>query len=143
MGHSMGGFDAVMLGDDSKVAGYVLISAADMGKFATRVTGQATMTDEASYTNASVDSLVDDARAHAVDWNWNQRAALLAPRPVLILTSDDGLAKTGEAAAIAIRTAGKTMPTVIHMTTDHSFNDHRVSLAAAVTDWLARTFLQR
>lgn len=140
LGHSMGGFDAVMLGDDRKVAGYVLISAADMGRFATHA---GAMADEASYTNASVDSLAQDARAHAAEWDWTKRAALLAPRPVLVLTSDDGLAATGEAAAAAVGAAGDAKPTMVHMTTDHSFDDHRVALAAAVSDWIAKTFPRR
>ena len=143
LGHSMGGFDTVMLGDDRKVAGYVLISAADMAKVATRAGGHDDMADEASYTNASTDSLAQDARTHAAEWNWTRRAAMLAPRPVLVLTSDDGLAATGEAAAAAIGGAGGAKPRLIHMTTDHSFNDHRVALATAVTDWLAKTFPPR
>jgi pimeloyl-ACP methyl ester carboxylesterase len=31
LGHSMGGFDTVMIGDDAGVAGFVTISAADIG----------------------------------------------------------------------------------------------------------------
>jgi 5-enolpyruvylshikimate-3-phosphate synthase len=64
----------------------------------------------------------------------------MAGRPVLILTSDDGLAPTGEAAAAAIAGAGGLKPTLVHMATDHSFNDHRVALAATVVQWLEASF---
>jgi 5-enolpyruvylshikimate-3-phosphate synthase len=62
---------------------------------------------------------------------------------VLILTSDDGLASTGEAAAAAIAGAGGSKPTLVHMAADHSFNDHRVALAATVVRWLDTNFTPR
>ena len=141
LGHSMGGFATLMLGDDRQIAGYVLISAADMSDAASRANDparRADFADNASYTNASVESLFEDARTHQVEWNWANRAKLLAGRPVLVLTSDDGLAPTGQAAARAIETAGGPKPTVVHMTTDHSFNDHRVALSSTVLAWLER-----
>lgn len=143
LGHSMGGFDTVMLGDDRGLAGYVLISAADMGREAVTSDFAAGSADEISYTNATAVTLAADARAHAAEWTWGQRAALMAGRPVLILTSDDGLAPTGEAAAAAIAAAGGPKPTLVHMTTDHSFNDHRVALAATIVQWLDASFPPR
>ncbi|WBO21527.1 alpha/beta hydrolase family protein [Sphingomonas abietis] len=147
LGHSMGGFDTLMLGDDKALAGYVLISAADMAKSAEAdswtADKRADFADEASYTNASVEALTADAAAHGAAWNWTERAAQLAGRPVLVLTSDDGLAPLGEAAARSIVAAGGPKPTVVHMTTDHSYNDHRVALAATVAQWLAVHFPSR
>lgn len=146
LGHSMGGFDTVMLGGDKDIAGYVLISAADMGKHALAAANASErpgFAEDASYTNASVDSLVADARAHAAGWDWASRAKLLAGRPVLVLTSDDGLAPTGNAAAAAITAAGGPKPTIVHMSTDHSFNDQRVALAASVVQWLEASFPRR
>lgn len=136
IGHSMGGFDAAMLGDDRGLAGYVLISAADIGRAAAAADFGARFADEVSYTNSGADALAADARAHADDWAWPRRAAQMAGRPVLVLTSDDGLAPTGEAAAAAVARAGGPRPTLIQMATDHSFNDRRVALAAAIVDWL-------
>lgn len=144
IGHSMGGFASVMLGDDRQVAGFVLISPADMVDWtlsstsdAANAADKAEFIDDASYTNASVASLVAEARAHIADWRWTARAAQLAPRPVLVITSDDGIAAQGEAAAAA---AGGKRPQVVHMTTDHSYNDHRTALAATVVNWLNTTF---
>jgi acetyl esterase/lipase len=140
LGHSMGGFDAAMLGDDKGLAGYVLISAADMGSTATKSDFAVRLVDEISYTNATAASLVVEALAHAADWDWTRRTALMAGRPVLILTSDDGLAPKGEAAAAAITAAGGPKPKLVHMATDHSFNDHRIALAATIAQWLAASF---
>lgn len=143
LGHSMGGFATIMLGDDPKVAGYVLISPADMVRWTIAATAnpadKAEFADDASYTNASVDALVAESRAHVTDWEWSARAAQMAPRPLLVITSDDGIAASGAAAAAAATTAGGH-PHVIHMTTDHSYNDHRNALSAAVVTWLNTTF---
>lgn len=140
LGHSMGGFDTAMLGDDKGLAGYVLIAAADMGRAAVRADFATGAADEISYTNATPATLAAEARAHAADWNWARRTALMAGRPVLIVTSDDGLAPTGEAAAAAVAAAGGPKPTLLHVATDHSFNDHRVALAATVVQWLNTSF---
>lgn len=137
LGHSMGGFDTVMLGDDPALAGYVLIAAADVGRAATSTSFATQSADEISYTNTNAAALAADARAHAGAWNWSRRAAQMAGRPVLVLTADDGLAPEDEAAAAAVTAAGGPKPTLIHMTTDHSFNDHRLALATAVVDWLS------
>ncbi len=147
LGHSMGGFATVMLGADKGVAGYVLISAADMVadtlKAAAEPSERASYADDASYTNASFDSLAADVRAHARAWDWTTRAALMAGRPVLVLTSDDGLAPSDDAAAAAVAQAGGPAPTVEHMTTDHSYNDHRIALAATIVRWLDAHFPKR
>jgi acetyl esterase/lipase len=144
LGHSMGGFATVMLGEDRNVAGYVLISAADMATATLKETADPTdragFADDASYTNASLDSLIADARAHVDDWDWTRRAALMKGRPVLVLTSDDGLAPSDEAAAKAVTAAGGPAPTVEHMTTDHSYSDHRIALAASIIRWLDAEF---
>jgi uncharacterized protein len=146
VGHSMGGFDTLLLGDDSHVAGYVLISAANLAKSrALNGTPQqrAGFADEASYTNATPESLAADVQAHAAGWDWDKRAALLAGRPVLVLTSDDGLAPAGEALVADVAAAGGPKPTLVHFTTDHSYNDHRVALGATIADWLTAHFPAR
>lgn len=144
LGHSMGGFATVMLGADKDVAGYVLISAADMLAYALTdirdPKNRASAIDDTSYTNASLESLGADARAHAPAWDWTARARLMAGRPVLVLTSDDGLAPTADAAVRSVTSAGGPAPTVEHMATDHSYNDHRIALAASIVRWLDTHF---
>jgi acetyl esterase/lipase len=146
LGHSMGGFATVMLGDDPEIAGYAVISAADMGgrvaAMADDTAGSAGFADDASYTNASVASLITDAQAHRAAWEWSRRAKLMAGRPVLAITSDDGLASAGQAVAAAVSSPGGPPPTLVHMATDHSFNDRRVELATVIMHWLGATFPQ-
>lgn len=146
LGHSMGGFATVMLGDDPQLAGYAVVSAADMRARTTSMgndtAGSAGFADDASYTNASVASLIADGQAHRAAWDWSGRAKLLAGRPVLAITSDDGLAPAGQAVVAAVASAGGPRPTLVHMATDHSYNDRRVELATVIVRWLDVSFPQ-
>ncbi|MBA4013914.1 MAG: hypothetical protein C0481_18795 [Phenylobacterium sp.] len=146
LGHSMGGFDTVMLGDEP-VAGFVVISAADLGGLATGLdtpTGMADaimgLTDDARFTNASPAALVDEVQANAQAWDWRANAAEMAGRPALIISSDDGNEPADQAVADAIEAAGGPKPERVRFPTDHSYNDHRIALQAAVVDWLQTTF---
>ena len=58
-------------------------------------------------------------------------------RPVLLITSEDGLAPTAQALAQALREHGNKNLTEKHFTTDHSYSDKRIGLQEAVLAWLA------
>ena len=145
MGHSMGGFATVMLSDDKKVAGSVMISGADIGRYlaADKDKPAADLEknwgDDASYTNMSLVEMVADGAANAKAWDWRTNAARLAGRPLLVLSSSDGLKPDADLAADAVRKAGGTA-TEVHIDTDHSYNDHRIALTAAIVGWLEKTF---
>lgn len=146
LGHSMGGFDTVMLGDEP-VAGFVVISAADLGGLAAPLgtpTGAAEvimgLTDDASFTNATPAALADEVLANADAWDWRRNAAEMAGRPALIISSDDGNEPADQAVADAIEAAGGPAPTRVRFPTDHSYNDHRIALQSAVVRWLLGTF---
>ena len=146
LGHSMGGFDTVMLGDEP-VAGFVVISAADLGGIAAGLdtaTGMADaimgLTDDSRFTNANPAALVDEVQANAQAWDWRANAAEMAGRPALIISSDDGNEPADQAVADAIEAAGGPNPARVRFPTDHSYNDHRIALQAAVIDWLQATF---
>lgn len=147
LGHSMGGFDTVMLGRDPAIAGYVMISAANIGGKAKalrtpaeRKAAEPGFADELSYTNANFPDTADEIVANARAWDWTTRAAAMKGRPVLIVDSNDGLQPDNAAAAAAISAAGGPAPTSIKFETDHSYNDHRIALASAVVAWLQKRF---
>ena len=58
---------------------------------------------------------------------------------MLILSSDDGLGGDAQALAAAVIGAGGS-PSAVAMKTDHSYNDHRIALAAAIVGWLQTNF---
>lgn len=145
LGHSMGGFDTVMIGDEP-VAGFVIISAADLAGITglDTQTGMAeaimSLTDDARFTNATPIALAEEIQANAQAWDWRTNAAEMAGRPALIISSDDGNEPADQAVADAIEAVGGPKPARVRFPTDHSYNDHRIALQAAVVGWLQATF---
>lgn len=147
LGHSMGGFDTVMIGDDPDVAGFVAISAANLARLfgpvntpEAREAGRADWVDDTSSTNTTYDALFDEAQASQAAWNWRRNAAEMTGRPVLVIVSDDTLEEDGDAVVSAMSEAGGPAPKRVKFQTDHSYNDHRIALASAVVTWLQTTF---
>lgn len=146
LGHSMGGFDTVMIGDEP-VAGFVVISAADFAGWAAEADTPAKkaafvsdLAEDAGFTDASPAALVDEIYANAKDWDWRRNAAEMGGRPVLTISSDDGNEPSDLAVAKAVEAAGGPVPTRVKFATDHSYNDHRIALQSAVVAWLQATF---
>ena len=71
------------------------------------------------------------------DAGFAQAAPGLAKKPVLVLTSDDGLAPMGDALVADLRKRGDGQVSAVHEATDHSWSGKRVALEAAVISWLA------
>ncbi len=147
VGHSMGGFDTVMIGDDAGVAGFVTVSAVDMGAQLSplktskaRQAARAEWAEDISFTNMSYDAMVAEGLANLGTWDWRQNAAEMAQRPVLVIDSNDGLEKDGDAIVAAVSQAGGPAPTRVKLETDHSYNDHRIALASVIVRWLGDTF---
>jgi pimeloyl-ACP methyl ester carboxylesterase len=155
VGHSMGGFMARYVGANDPGIKFVgLISAADMG--VDRMQGlkpeeqKAAIAGLAAHLAAegmaplagtSPESLAKEVAANAAAWNVPNQAPKLANRPVLVITSDDGLAPSNDAFVAALRKAGSTDLTTVHLTTDHSYSDQRIALEQNVLE--ALEFLQK
>jgi uncharacterized protein len=150
IGHSMGGFMARYVGaQDSAIKAVGLISAADMGvdKVQSLKPGQkkeatanlaAHLAAEgmAPLAGCTPESLANEVIANAATWNVTALAPKLANRPVLVITSNDGLAPSNDAFVEALRKAGATDVTTVHLTTDHSYSDQRIALQRAVLEAL-------
>jgi hypothetical protein len=146
----MGGFVARYVGaHDPAIKAIVLLSAADMVGRAAKVTPEMeTMAipmiakglaaeGMAPLAGTSPEALAKEVLANRADWTPVQLAPLLATRPVLVLTSDDGLAPSNDAVTAAIRQAGGTRVQTLHLTTDHSYSGQRIALQQAVLTFLA------
>jgi hypothetical protein len=143
----MGGFDTVMIGDDLGVAGFITISAANMGSrigplktLRARRAARSEWEKDISFTNMSYDAMVADGLANLRTWNWRRNAAEMAKRPILVIDSNDGLEKEGDAIVAAVSQAGGPVPQRVKFPTDHAYNDHRIALGSAIVNWLADTF---
>jgi pimeloyl-ACP methyl ester carboxylesterase len=142
-GHSLGGMAASIVGArNPDLAGVVMISAANFGAFG----GDGSPHAEADLTKfmagnmeslagTSAAAMAHEAIAGAPRWNFVDYASDLARHPLLLVTSDDGLAGSSDALAAAVRKDGGTVAEV-HLATDHSYSDQRIALESAVIRWL-------
>lgn len=139
-GHSMGGWVAALTGShDRGLRGVVLISAADVGRVGATPREQlvASMADNLeSLAGTSAEAMADEVIANAARWRMTGAAPGLASTPMLVLTSDDGLAPHSDELVAAVRARGNGAVTTAHVATDHSWSDRRVALEAAVLRWL-------
>ncbi|MGF7183558.1 alpha/beta hydrolase family protein [Tunturiibacter psychrotolerans] len=150
IGHSMGGFMArYVAAQDPSIKAVGLISAADMSvdmmqsikpeQQKTAIAALAVgLADEgmAPLAGCTPESLAKEVAANAAAWNIPTLAPKLATRPILVITSDDGLAPSNDAFVEALHKAGNQDVKTVHMATDHSYSDQRIALEEAVLDGL-------
>lgn len=141
-GHSMGGWVTTLTAaKDHGLAGAILISAADMGAVGkmTRAAAIPFMADNMeSLAGVTAESMADEVLGGAVKWGFADAVPGLALMPLLVLSSDDGLAPGTDALVKAVRAAGNKRVTTVHKATDHSWSDKRIALESAVVVWLGR-----
>ena len=151
IGHSMGGYMAASAAaHNPQVAAAVLICAWNIGTdYETRrhIAPNKEPTIEAEAKELESDNnllplsgtsgmaLAREIKDHESELNFNNLAKAIAPRPVLVITSNDGLAPVDHALVEALRKAGDARVTERHWDTDHSFSGERAELAAAILDW--------
>ncbi len=138
-GHSMGGWvTAMTAGSDPGLAGAVMISAADLGRLALAPQAQrlATARDNMETLAGVTPQSMAEELATFGDVGFAQAAPGLANTPLLVLTSDDGLAPMSDALVADLKKRGDTRVTAIHEATDHSWSGRRIALEAAVISWL-------
>ena len=139
-GHSMGGWVTAMTASkDSGLFGAILISAADMSEPGeTREQLIAFMADDMeSLAGVTPQTMADEITANAKAFSIGNAAPGLAKLPLLVITSDDGLAPVAAAIVKAIESQGGKSVKTAHFATDHSYSDHRIALESEVLQWLA------
>jgi uncharacterized protein len=156
IGHSMGGFMAVQgAAADPSILAIGLVSAADLGgripqplpKEREQAVVQAladgyAREGMAPLAGCTPEGLARETLGNAAQWSFLVKADALKGRPVLIVTSDDGLAPGNAAFAAALHKAGNQRVVTLHLSTDHSYSDKRSDLSAAVLRWLASLLSQ-
>lgn len=140
IGHSMGGWVSATVGArDSRLLGAGLISAGNMG-ILKGLGREALIRESASNAESlaatSAEQMVDELLAAPAWFDFRSAAASLADRPMLALTSDDGLAGHTDDLVKAIRAKGGRRITAYHVATDHSWSDRRIDLQTKVIRWL-------
>jgi pimeloyl-ACP methyl ester carboxylesterase len=141
-GHSMGGWvTALTAAHDPGLRGAILISMADMSRLgaAPRAAVVKEMQDDMeSLAGVTAESMADDLIAGSAKWHVADATSGLARLPLLVITSNDGLAPQADALVKAVRAKGNASVTTVHYPTDHSYSDKRIAVEAAVLEWLER-----
>ena len=139
IGHSMGGWvTSQTAAADPDVAGAVLISSADMSALA-----RAPEAARLNTARSNMESLAATPEGMAQelttlgDASFAAAAPGLAKKPLLVLTSDDGLAPVAEALVMDVKRRGGRV-SIVHAATDHGWNSARIRLETEVLNWLAR-----
>jgi pimeloyl-ACP methyl ester carboxylesterase len=141
-GHSMGGWvTAMVAARDERLAGAILMSAANMGEMG-RIPREALLgisrDNMESLAGVTPESMTDQLATNADAFDWAVSAAGLRRIPLLILSSEDGLAPQTDTLAASVRAGGGTRVTTVHVDTDHGWSDRRIRLQNEVIGWLAR-----
>lgn len=148
VGHSMGGMIAAYTAaQDPAIEAVALISAADMAGRAKLPEGISVddrakaiaiyakhLEDEglAPLAGCTAEGLAAELAAHADQYSLPGQAAKLASRPILVITSDDGLAPVNEELVKKLQAAGDQEVNAVHMATDHSYSGKRIELTQTV-----------
>jgi pimeloyl-ACP methyl ester carboxylesterase len=140
IGHSMGGWVTTFVAaQDEGLIGAGLISAANMGMMRgldregiVKLAGE----NSEALAGTTPDSMADELIAGRPGFDFLRTAPGLAGKPLLVLSSDDGLAPQTDALVAAVRKGGGNRITTYHAATDHSWSDRRIDLAVQVINWL-------
>ncbi len=143
-GHSVGGHVAgIVAARDPALAGVAMISAANR-RLAMMRPGWAAETrtrfagELGPLRGATSAGLVAELLGHAGEWDLVHLAPRWAPRPVLVVSSDDRFRDEDDAISEAVRTTGGSPLSAVYLATDHVYSGQRVALARAVLAWLAQ-----
>jgi len=146
-GHSMGGFaSASHARTDERLLGVVLLDAWNIGTTAdelSKVSGSARAALVAkefddlgnSLQGATANSIAEELVAHRTAWNLMSWASDLTRRPLLVIGASKAGGEENRQLAEAVARAGGKV-TAVTLPSDHSFQDHRIALAAEVVKWL-------
>jgi uncharacterized protein len=140
IGHSMGGWVAInTAARDKDLIGLVSISAADMTRLASApepIREKVMASNMESLAGVTAASMAVDVATLGPQYAFPNDAEGLTGKPYLALTADDGLAGDTDALVAAIRARGGRNVSSQHVETDHTWDDHRIALEAAVIRWL-------
>jgi uncharacterized protein len=83
------------------------------------------------------DGLAREMIANAGSWSFMSKVSSLTSRPVLVITSEDAYSRGDQGFAGALRRAGNSRVSTLHLATDHAYSDQRGPLSSAILRWLA------
>ncbi len=144
IGHSLGGWvTAHTVAGDPGVLGGVMISAGDIGLLGvaakmSREKAVAAIADMHETLTTSPQDMAAEVAAHATEFGFSAVVPALAQRRLLVLYSNDFVKAHSESLIRQLKAAGDTTLDTGYADTDHSWDDHRITLQTLILDWLAK-----
>ncbi|EUK17632.1 alpha/beta hydrolase family protein [Commensalibacter papalotli (ex Servin-Garciduenas et al. 2014)] len=140
-GHSMGGWVVAMTAAQEKnIAGVVMFSAANMGGNAViapkRADTVAWMADNFETLNTTPEKMADEVIQNQQKFDMNNAAPGLKNTPLLVIYSNDSFAKGDQKFAQTVEEEGNKNLSLVHIPTNHGYNDHRIALQSTIINWL-------
>jgi pimeloyl-ACP methyl ester carboxylesterase len=148
IGHSMGGYMAASAAaHNPQISGAVLISAWNLGavydsrrhpKLPTIEKEGRSLENDGNIlplAGTNGEALARELRDHQQELNFIDLAPKISPRPVFIITANEGLAPMDHALAEALHKDGDSHVSERHWDTDHSYSDKRAELIQAIWEW--------
>ncbi len=149
IGHSMGGYMvASAAAHNPQVAGVVMISAWNIATGAANLPADKEPTfvqkfiedqrdnDLTPLAGCTPASLGHEIFLNRNRWNFLNFVPQLATHPVLILTSDDGLAPASQKLFTALQQAPGKQAQLLHIPTDHAYSNRRIELTTDILRFL-------
>jgi len=142
MGHSLGGWvTALTAAHDPALLGAAMISPGNIGRFGqvprAAVIAGFTANGVEALADTTPTAMADEAIAHGDAWDFVKAGPRLAGTRLFVLTSDDGGTPEAERLITAVKAAGGTRVSTVHVATDHSWSDRRIRLESEIIRWLA------
>ncbi|HEY8061919.1 MAG TPA: alpha/beta fold hydrolase [Gemmatimonadales bacterium] len=141
-GHSLGGWVTVLTAaHHPELLGAILICPADMGRYSSAPRADVvklTADNMESLAGVTAESMADELLRAPPSWRFESATAGLVHMPLLLLTSDDGLAPHADSLVMRLRALGNSRIATRHEPTDHSWSDKRITLESAVITWLVK-----
>ena len=132
-------YASVEILDDPSLTGTVIISAGDMGTLARAplpVRVKTASENMEALAGVTAESMAADLATLTPAQTLISAAPGLSGKPLLVLTSDDGLAPSSDALAAEVTKRGGKV-TAVHIATDHGYNSARIRLESEILTWLA------
>ena len=149
VGHSMGGFLAIVTGaENPKVRCVASLAGANLGLMGQAATDRNRRADfekalggwSGPVRGASGKKLVRELAANAKPFDTTQRAAALATRPVLLVAGARDTVTPPplhhDPLVAAFAAAGAAHTRSVTLDADHAFSDKRIALAHTVVEWI-------
>ena len=142
IGHSLGGWvTALTAAHDPALLGAAMISPGNIGRFGhaprAAVIAGFTANGVEALADTTPTAMADEAIAHGDAWDFVKAGPRLAGTKLFVLTSDDGGTPEADRLIAAVRAAGGTRVSTVHVATDHGWSDRRIRLESEIIRWLA------